>query len=319
MATQTKPIVITNPVSDIKAGTATCGGCNISNGGTKTLARGVCWSSKSKPTILDSKTNDGNSILGFTSHITGLKPNTTYTIRAYVTDFTGTYYGDIKTFTTLDGVIDNDGNVYNMVTIGNQVWMVENLKTTTFRNGDSIPNITKPLAWQISTKAAYCDYQNDVDYATFYGRIYNWHAVNDPHKIAPIGWRVPSDQDWKELVDYLNFPKFDNAGGKMKIISTTSPWNPPNEGATNSSGFSAVPGGMRGAIPKGEKGTLDDLSGNTTYDPGFFSQAGSAAFFWSNTDANNGRVWIRILQERNAQVTRTALFKEGYYVRCIKE
>src|SRR5665648_943598 len=100
-------------------------------------------------------------------------------------------------------VTDIDGNVYKTVTIGTQVWMAENLKTTKYRNGDPIPNITDATAWTNLTTGAYCNNNNDANYATTYGRLYNWYAVNDIRNIAPAGWHIPTKAEWTTLTTYL--------------------------------------------------------------------------------------------------------------------
>lgn len=137
-------------------------------------------------------------------------------------------------------VTDYDGNVYQTVLIGDQCWMMENLKVTHYRNGDPIPHVTDGVTWGNLTSGAYCNYNNDEGNVATYGRLYNWYAVDDSRNIAPAGWHVPSDAEWQTLVDYLGGDAV--AGGKMKEAGTTH-WASPNTGATNESGFTALPGG----------------------------------------------------------------------------
>jgi len=138
-------------------------------------------------------------------------------------------------------VTDIDGNVYHTVTIGTQVWMVENLKTTKYRNGDPIPNVTSDAAWCALSTGAYCWYDNDAaTYKAKYGALYNWFAVADNRNIAPVGWHVPTDTEWTTLTTFLGGENL--AGGKLKETGT-SHWRSPNTGATNSSGFTALPAG----------------------------------------------------------------------------
>jgi uncharacterized protein (TIGR02145 family) len=150
-------------------------------------------------------------------------------------------------------VTDIDGNVYQTVTIGGQEWMAENLKVIHYCNGDSIPNVTDAGVWTSLTTGAFCEYNNNVNNVATYGRLYNWYSVNDSRNIAPAGWHVPSDADWKQLEMTLGMSQSQadatgirdtTEGAKMKEAGTTH-WLTPNTGATNESGFSALPGGYR--------------------------------------------------------------------------
>lgn len=195
-------------------------------------------------------------------------------------------------------VTDIDGNVYQTVTIGTQVWMAENLKVTHYRNGDAIPNVTDNGTWSGLTTGAYCAYNNDENNVATYGRLYNWYAVADSRNIAPAGWHVPTDEEWQTLVDYLGGSSV--AGGKLKETGTAH-WNSPNEGATNESGFTALPGGYR-------------------YDSGLFVNMGDYAYFWSSTEYSSYFAWYRYLSFSHSQVGRTNLIKRlGFSVRCVRD
>ena len=201
-------------------------------------------------------------------------------------------------------VTDIDGNVYQTVIIGGQVWMAENLKVTHYRNDDLIPHIISNSEWTNQTTGAYCNYDNDVDNVTTYGRLYNWYAVNDSRNIAPEGWHVPSDEEWQTLVDYLGGSSV--AGGKMKTTGTievgTGLWCPPNIGATNESGFSALPGGFRDY----ENGNL----GTRCY----------GATFWSPMESNSDTAWRWRLGYSYAHVDRYYDYKRyGFSVRCVRD
>jgi uncharacterized protein (TIGR02145 family) len=138
---------------------------------------------------------------------------------------------------------DIDGNVYHTVVIGSQEWMVENLKTTKYNDGTAIPLVTDGTEWNNLTTPGYCWYNNDAaTYKNTYGALYNWYSVN-MGKLAPTGWHVPTDSDWSTLGTYLGGDAV--AGGKLKEVGTTH-WNSPNTGATNETGFSALPGGSCG-------------------------------------------------------------------------
>lgn len=139
-------------------------------------------------------------------------------------------------------VTDIDGNVYKTVAIGTQTWMAENLKTTKYSDGSQIPNVTAKSQWDNLTTDAYCWYNNDAStYKAAYGALYNWYAVNTG-KLCPTGWHVPSDTEWKTLVDFAG--SRDYAGGKLKEKGTTH-WTAPNTDATDEYGFKALPGGDR--------------------------------------------------------------------------
>ena len=138
-------------------------------------------------------------------------------------------------------VKDIDGNIYHTVTIGNQVWMVENLKTTRYNDGTAIPNVTDSSVWSKLSTPAYCWYNNDASsYKATYGALYNWYAVN-VQKLCPKGWHVASNAEFYALNSFL-----DGECGKLKEAGTIH-WYSPNKGATNETGFTALPGG--GHVP----------------------------------------------------------------------
>ena len=173
---------------------------------TTILAKGVCWSTSENPTTtLSTKTNNGVSADSFICVIANLSPVTKYYYRAYIITPEGTFYSTQNSFITAVKplqITDADGNVYTSVTIGTQTWLVENLKTKHFNNGDLIPtmsgsnsNETKPYQW------AYNDNESNVP---TYGRLYSWAVTSDPRGVAPIGYSVASASDWATLLDYLN-------------------------------------------------------------------------------------------------------------------
>ena len=197
-----------------------------------------------------------------------------------------------------DTVTDIDGNVYNTVTIGDQVWMAENLKVTHYRNGDAIPKVTDDSDWENLTSGAYCIYDNNDSNAVTYGFLYNWYAVNDSRNIAPAGWHIPTDEEWQTLVDYLGGSVV--AGGKLKETGITH-WNSPNTGATNESGFSALPGGCR-------------------YDGGYYSEIGYYAHFWLSTEYGSYNAWHRVLDYTYSEVYFGYYYKQGgFSVRCVRD
>jgi uncharacterized protein (TIGR02145 family) len=195
-------------------------------------------------------------------------------------------------------VTDIDGNVYQTVTIGTQEWMAENLKVTHYRNGEDIPNVTDGVTWGGLTTGAYCEFDNDVNNVVTYGRLYNWYAVDDSRNIAPSGWHVPTDAEWQTLVDYLGGAAV--AGGKMKETGTTH-WLSPNTGATNESGFSALPSGYR------------DFTGP-------YYNMSSFANYWSSTEDFSNYAWFRVLLYGYTDIYRVSLNEvHGFSVRCVRD
>lgn len=128
------------------------------------------------------------------------------------------------------------------VTIGTQRWTQRNLDVATYRNGSTIPQITDPTQWAALTTGAWCYYDNDPANGEIYGKMYNWYAVNDPRGLAPVGYHVPSEAEYTILNNYLGGQSV--AGGALKEIGITH-WNSPNTGATNSSEWTGLPGGIR--------------------------------------------------------------------------
>jgi uncharacterized protein (TIGR02145 family) len=245
--TKTLPVLVTS-VDIIKSNEAIFGE-NISFNGEEPIAvKGVCWSTKENPTIDDNKTIDSTGVGFFKNKISGLLPSTTYYVRAYAINNIDTTYGNQVRFTTASlnrpmiTTSDIDGNIYDIVTIGKQMWMKENLKTSKYNDGTNIPLVTDNDEWAELTSPTYCWYNNDqITYKATYGALYNWYTVNTG-KLCPTGWHIPSDKEWSELIIYLG--NWTIAGGKMKEIGTTH-WANPNIGATNKSGFTGLPGGGR--------------------------------------------------------------------------
>lgn len=293
------PTLTTTATSSITNISAVSGGNISSQGGSTITVRGVCWSTGTTPTITDSKTTDGTGIGNFTSAITGLNSNTAYNVRAYATNSTGTGYGSVKQFTTSQGagtVTDADGNVYHTVTIGTQVWMVENLKVTKYKDSTAIPLVTDGTAWISLTTPGYCWYNNNyATYGSVYGALYNWYTVNTGN-LCPAGWHVPTDAEWTTLTTFLS-----NNGGKLKEAGTAH-WPIPNTGATNESGFTALPGGWLG------------FSGS-------FSDIQYTGYWWSATQNNSLSAWERELYYGNTTVGRNGSNSKfvGLSVRCIKD
>ncbi len=217
-------------------------------------------------------------------------------------------YGTIKTFVPTASSLetfnfvaatDFDGNNYTTVTIGTQVWMVENLKTTHYRNGDPIPNVTGNAAWAGLTTGAYCSYNNLPANFNIYGALYNWFTVADTRNMTPAGWHVPTDAEYTTLTSYLGGETV--AGGKMKETGTTH-WSSPNTGATNQSGFTALPGGYR------------------SYNDGTFYYVGSYGNLWSSSALGATNAWFRYVDYDFAYCDRNFSDKAfGVSVRCVRD
>ena len=267
------------------------------DGGADVTVRGHCWSTSINPTTADDHTVRGTGTGTFTSNLSGLNTNTTYYVRAYATNSAGTAYSNQVSFTT-DQLIDEDGNAYTTVYIGTQLWMVENLYTTSYNTGDPIPEVTDNTAWGALVTGGYCWYDNDeATYSDPYGALYNWYAVNTGD-LCPDGWHVPTDADWTALSDYLGGEAV--AGGELKETGTTH-WLATNVGATNSTGFTALPGGLR------------DDTGNFAYIGQYGNYASSTLF-----DSTH---WItRQLSFANAELNSgNRNLANGYSIRCIKD
>lgn len=204
-------------------------------------------------------------------------------------------------------VTDIDGNSYITVTIGTQIWIAENLRTTRYCNGDSIPNLTDSLSWNSSTIGAWCWNMNVSNFESVYGKLYNWFAVSDSRNLCPCGWHVPSDAEWSELIRFIdansNMDTLGSlaaesyiAGGKMKAISTL--WL--NNDGTNETGFSALPGGSR------------DINYN-------FTSPYWSAVFWSSSIYNANESLTRIILNSNNINREKSKTNNGFSIRCIKD
>jgi len=314
------PTLGTAEASSITTTSATSGGNITNDGGATVTERGVCWNTTGSPTTTNSKTADGAGNGSFTSNLTNLTANTQYYVRAYATNSVGTAYGpevSFKTQQVAEGTVtDIDGNVYHTITIGTQTWMVENLKTTKYRNGEAIPNVTDNTAWVYLYTGAYCNLNHDANNAITLGRLYNWYAVNDSRNIAPAGWHVPTDTEWIMLTTYLTNNGFGYGGSGSDIaksIAFTSGWDttyvadvgtPGNDQiSNNSSGFSGLPGGQRW--------------NSTTL---LFYYIGTSGLWWSSSENDFYEAWLHYLYFNNSGVYRWKSDKHyGYSVRCIKD
>jgi uncharacterized protein (TIGR02145 family) len=293
------PTLTTSVITALASTSVNSGGDITSSNGAEVTARGVCWGTSTNPVATGSYTIDASGTGTFISNISGLNASTTYFLRAYATNSAGTGYGNEVSFTTTIQVVDRDGNTYNTVQIGTQIWMQENLKVTQYRNGDAIPNITANASWASLTTGAYCWYSNnEATYKTIYGGLYNYFATVDNRNLCPTGWHVPTDAELSTLETYLGGSSV--AGGKMKEVGY-SHWTTPNVGADNTSGFSALPSGSR--KPDGN----------------FYGISGSS-YIWSTTNYDETNVWYRWLSYTYASLSRNYnnAKPSGNSVRCLQ-
>ncbi|MFN5214507.1 MAG: FISUMP domain-containing protein, partial [Bacteroidota bacterium] len=227
------------------------------------------------------RTVNANGQTGITAHTCGA-PNV---------------HNPAKTYGTMT---DQQGNVYKTIVIGTQEWMAENLKTTIYRNGDAIANVTGENQWVNLLTGAWCFYVNNSQYDCPYGKLYNWYAVVDSRNLCPTGWHVPTDAEWTTLTSFLGGETV--AGGKMKSTGLQY-WFSPNQDATNESGFSGLPGGYR-----------------YSYYNGNFSLAVRYGLWWSSTESPPTNAWYRSLGYNYGNAGRSYDVKQdGSSVRCLRD
>jgi uncharacterized protein (TIGR02145 family) len=327
------PVLSTSEVTKICQITAQCGGVITSDANFAITARGVCWNTSVNPTIMHNKTTDGLGSGSFTSKLTGLQVGTTYYLRAYATNSEGTAYGSTMIFETLGNTFTDsrDGNVYKIVTIGDQIWMAENLRATKYADGTAIPLVNNETSWNAltTTSKAYCWYNDDIANKATYGALYTWAAAmngaasttSNPSGIqgvCPTGWHLPSDAEWTQMENHLadNGHNYDGTtgGGGAKIaksLANISGWNSSSTtGAAgntdypayrNKSGFTALPGGYR--------------IGNGT-----FGDVGYGGNWWNATEYSAASAWSRNVGSSKGGVDSYDNLKDiGFSVRCVRD
>ena len=306
------PTISTSSITNITTTTANSGGNISSDGGALVTFRGVCWSASVNPTISNSRITNGSGIGIFVSSLTGLSPATTYYVRSYATNIVGTAYGTEVSFTTDPlSVSDIDGNTYNVVRIGTQLWMAENIKTTKYNDGTAIPLVSDNTAWLALTTPGYCWYNNDVANKATYGSLYNWYTINTS-RLCPTGWHVPTDAQWTTLLDYLtnNGYGYGGSGNHIaKSMAATSGWTTSgtagyvgnDQSSNNSSGFTAIPSGIRDYV-------------------GSYSYVGGFSGWWSATQGSATNAWYRHLSYVASDVYSLNVDKRcGFSVRCVRD
>jgi uncharacterized protein (TIGR02145 family) len=298
------PTVTTDMVTNVNGTTAICGGNVTSQGSSPVTVRGVCWNTTGHPTLADciAKTEDGSGTGTFSSTITGLNLGTTYYVTAYATNQTNTAYGsDIKQFETPSfacgiSTVAYEGQNYETVQIGTQCWFRENLDV-----GERINGGINQTDNSLIEKYCYKDLLSNCD---TYGGLYQWDELmqyvttDGARGICPVGWHIPTDVEWVTLSDVLGGVSV--AGGKMKEQGTGH-WFSPNTGATNSSGFTALPGGLF------TSGVFDNLTYYT--------------FYWTSSEQNAVSAWYRALNYNTEGIFRDYVHAKnsGLSVRCLKD
>ena len=306
----TLPQVNTTSITNVTPSTALVTGEVISEGDQNTT-RGFCYSTTSNPTISNDTTMNGTGLGVYSDTLQNLTPSTTHYVRAYATNSVGTSYGAELSFITsaipsftcgTSTVSDVDNNTYNTVQIGIQCWTQSNLKVSKYRNWDSIPTGLSNSAWENTTSGAYAIYNNDPVNDDLYGKLYNHYAVTDNRGLCPTGWHVPSDGEWTTLENHLGGSGV--AGGVLKSTATQPTpggWNYPNTGATNSSGFTALSGGVRSSS-------------------GGFNIMTDYGFWWSSSISSASDAWCRSLNYYFSYVYRPSTSRTlGLSVRCLKD
>lgn len=310
---------------------AVVGGTVISDGGTVVIDRGVCWDTTGNPTIADNSVNIGSGTGTFSDTLTNLTQNTTYFVRAYARNSIGVAYGAAVSFTTPNVpqdyyscpetpiVTDADNNVYNTVQIGNWCWMRENLRTTKYADETSILQ-----GGVTSTTVAYWYYpDNDSANKSTYGLLYNWIAVmhnsfssntapSGVQGICPIGWHVPSDEEWMQFENYVSsqnqYVCATTSSYIAKSLASKTGWNTTtytcaignNPSNNNTTVFSALPAG------NSYNGSCVNL--------------GFLTLFWTSTDYNGTSAYSRYFDHYNPYVSRPANNKGyAFSVRCLKD
>jgi uncharacterized protein (TIGR02145 family) len=284
----------------------------ITDGGFEIVERGVVYSLNRSPTISDDKVTSEGGMGDFSVSLSGLEADSRYYVRAYVTTGEGTFYSPETSFVAIEisfgSVTDIENNEYRTVIIGTREWMAENLRTATYDDGTAVST-----TWN-QQEGAYAIYNNA------YGKLYNWYAVDDERGLCPAGWRVPTDNEWTQMIDYIisNFEfgwstvstglkscrQVDSPQGGECNTTIHPRWNAHDTmHGTDDFGFSALPGGTRG--------TTDNLTG-----------LGAYGFWWTSTESAEDpqQAWSRAMHNSTGQVSRGAEDKiRGHSIRCIKD
>ncbi len=320
------PQLLTEPPGQIARTSAWFGGTILDDGSDSIMVKGFCWSLEPEPTLADQSAPHYFSYEGhMENHIGGLIPGTIYYARAYATNAAGTGYGNQVSFTTkpakamtlfntelsYDSVQDIDGNRYKTISIGSQVWMAENLKTTRYNDGASIPLITVDPSNDALLSPGYSWYENNETlFKDIYGAYYNWFAIKT-QKVCPSGWHLPSDEEWKVMEMFLGMTREEadaigyrgtTEGEKLKESGNYN-WTQESLQGSNLSGFTALPGGLSSQGTFGSEGYWGGWWSATEVNPDPYSWAWCHWVFWDGS-------WTAL-----SEITKSDFLN----VRCIKD
>jgi uncharacterized protein (TIGR02145 family) len=306
------PTITTNTPTSIGIDSVLIGGNITNDGGSSIVLRGVCYSTTPNPNMGNMRAEDGSGVGSFSTILRNLIPSTTYYVRSYAKNSQGVVvYGNDVSFSTgtpipgmrcpgTPSVTDIDGNLYYTVQIGTQCWTQSNLKASKYRNGDNIPTGLSNSAWENTTAGAYAIYNNDPVNDGLYGKLYNHYAVMDTRGLCPTGWHVPTDGEWSVLENFLGGYILSENAAEMLKGPAQGDWNRPNSGVTNSTGFTALPGGLR-------------------YGFGAFANIGGYSGFWSSSNTGLD-AWNRGLGAGRHPIERSNYSRNnGFSIRCLKD
>lgn len=289
------PEVITLDPRDVGSTSAWTGGIVVEDHGVKVEARGVCWSVEGIPVIGDFHMMAGAGTGEFELVLDQLMPDNRYFLRAWALSDAGIGYGNTMVIYTTK-LYDVNGNAYQTMKIGKQLWMSENLIASHLNDGTPLRHGT--ALQPAGMNAGYYYYNDDsASHHTLYGKLYNWYAV-ETGKLCPEGWQVPSNDDWYELNSWLGGAAY--SGGELKEQDTLT-WAPPNTAATNSTGFNARPGGIF-------------VAEQTTY-----SEIRQHAYYWAKDGYVSNNAWCQHMAYNAASNLRHFHPRQrGLSVRCLK-